>query len=148
MIYSTSTAPVANSERFERIGTAADAVTAARTRDEFAQWLGTFFDLDPSRTNDLVLAVNEALANSAEHAYRPAGLAGTTDVQASHAGRESVLTVTVSDQGAWRLAGLVPGNRSRGRGIPIMTALSDHADIATSIHGTVVSLAWNGVHRR
>lgn len=137
----------ADAERFERLGAAADGVTAGQIRDEFARWLRRFFDLDPNRTSDLVLATNEALANSAEHAYPPAGRPGTTDVQAAYDPTESTLTVTVMDQGVWRMSDRAP-SRSRGRGIPLMTALSDRADIETSSDGTLVSLAWSGVHRR
>ena len=42
MIDSPSSADVANAERFERIGIAADAENAARIREEFACWLEQF----------------------------------------------------------------------------------------------------------
>ena len=95
-----------------------------------------------------MLAINEALANSAEHAYPSAGLPGTTDVHATYDPIESVLTVNVSDQGEWRMSNPMAASRFRGRGIPLMTALSDRAAIETSADGTLVSLAWTGVHRR
>jgi serine/threonine-protein kinase RsbW len=148
MIDSMSTADVANAEHFERFGTVADAATAGQTRDEFARWLATFFDLDPNRTSDLVLAINEALANSAEHAYPANGAHGTTDVRATYDPIQSTLTVTILDRGVWRTAGPSSNNRSRGRGIPLMTALSDDVSIQTSSRGTLVSLAWTQVRPR
>ena len=61
--------PAADIGRFECIGVAAEAESASRIREEFAEWLQRFFDLDPIRSSDLVLAINEALANAAEFAY-------------------------------------------------------------------------------
>ncbi|MEC9323118.1 MAG: ATP-binding protein, partial [Actinomycetota bacterium] len=62
-------AEVANSDRFERLGLDADATAVAHVREEFALWLKRFFVVDAVRFSDLVLAINEALANAAEFAY-------------------------------------------------------------------------------
>jgi serine/threonine-protein kinase RsbW len=145
MIDYMSSADVADAERFERIGITADAGTAARTREEFACWLHQFFDLDPVRTSDVVLAINEALANSAEFAYLLATEPGTMTVQARYAAGDARLTVTISDKGLWR--GASSDTRTRGRGIPLMRALSDRATIETSSSGTQVCLEWSDVHR-
>lgn len=145
MIDSMSTGEVANAERFERTGITADAGTAARTREEFTHWLHQFFDLDPVRTIDVVLAINEALANSAEFAYLLATRPGTMDVQARYDARDARLTVTISDNGLWR--GATADNRTRGRGIPLMRALSDRAMVETSSSGTRVCLEWSDVHQ-
>jgi anti-sigma regulatory factor (Ser/Thr protein kinase) len=146
MIDSMRTADVANSERFERIGIAADARAAARIRDEFASWLREFFDLEPMRFSDLILAINEALANCAEFAYRTASSAGTMDLRASHDAVEATITVLVSDRGSWRTP-KEPSPRTRGRGIPLMEALSDRTSIDASDHGTHVTLEWANVAR-
>lgn len=148
MIDSMPAADVANAERFERVGLAATLATAARTRDEFAEWLRRFFDLDPVRLSDLVLAINEALANSAEFAYGDTDSVGTMDLLAWHEPAESSITVVVSDHGMWRMADTAPQTRSRGRGIPLMRALSDRTAIETSIDGTQVRLVWTNVGRR
>jgi serine/threonine-protein kinase RsbW len=147
MIDSKPRAHVPTPERFERIGVVADPHTAARTRDEFARWLQSAFDLEPDRESDFVLAIYEALANTAEFAYPSAGLPGTMDVSAFYDATESALSVTVSDRGLWRTAAPFPGDRSRGRGIALMKALADDASIQTSTVGTTVRLAWTGVHR-
>ena len=91
-----------NAERFERVGIVADARTASRTRNEFASWLRAFFDLDSTRSSDLILAINEAMANCAEFAYLQAPGAGTMDLQAWHDAVASTITVVVSDRGSWR----------------------------------------------
>jgi serine/threonine-protein kinase RsbW len=148
MIDSMPAADLANAERFERIGLAATLQSAAQTREEFAEWLRRFFELDPVRLSDLVLAINEALANSAEYAYGVAGGVGTMDLLAWHDSGDSSITVVVSDHGEWRMAETAPENRSRGRGIPLMRALSDRTAIETSIDGTQVRLVWTNVPRR
>ena len=61
------------------------------------------FSLDPIKTSDVVLAVNEALANAAEFAYVTTQQAGVMHVRADYDGDSAVLTVTVTDEGAWRM---------------------------------------------
>ncbi len=144
MIDVMPTADIANPERFKRTGVAADAPTAATVRDQFAQWLRKFFTLDPIRSSDLVLAVNEALANCAEFAYCDASAAGTMDVEARYLEADSTLVVSVSDRGTWHDR-TRPRPRTRGRGIPLMKALSDRTSIDTSETGTHVRLEWEDV---
>ncbi len=146
MIDAMYSAAVENAERFERVGIVADARTASLTRNEFASWLRAFFDLDSTRSSDLILAINEAMANCAEFAYLQAPGTGTMDLQAWHDVAASTITVVVSDRGSWR----PPQEsrvRSRGRGIPLMEALSDRTSIHTSDHGTHVKLEWTNVGR-
>ena len=50
----------------------------------------------------MVLAVNEAMANAAEFAYVTAEQPGAMHVQADYDGTAATLTVTVTDEGAWR----------------------------------------------
>jgi serine/threonine-protein kinase RsbW len=145
MIDSVPQADVANAERFERIGIAADAGSVSHIREQFARWLERFFDLDRIRCSDLVLAINEALANAAEFAYLKADSPGTIDLRAHYDPNAGSLTATICDRGVWRAPNPKPSNRSRGRGIPLMKALSDRATIETSTAGTRVHLQWNGV---
>lgn len=146
MIDTMQSADVTNAERFERVGVSASAQTASRTRDEFAAWLGQSFDLDRIRSSDVVLAINEALANCAEFAYLERPGVGTMDLVAWHDALESTITVLVSDRGTWRPP-IVPSVRARGRGLPLMEALSDRTSIDTSDHGTRVMLVWANVER-
>ncbi|BBX16345.1 anti-sigma regulatory factor [Mycolicibacterium duvalii] len=148
MIDSMPPAEVANAERFERFGLEADAMTVAQIRHEFALWLQRFFDLDAVRCSDIVLAINEALANSAEFAYLLAERPGTIDLQGIFEPTEQKLTVLVSDRGTWRPPQTDPAPRTRGRGIPLMEALSDEYEIDRSDDGTRVRMVWHGVGRR
>ena len=70
--------------RFVRREVAADARSAARTRAEFGVWLERHFTLGAERTNDLLLAVNEALTNAAEFAYVEAPQRGSVDLSAAY----------------------------------------------------------------
>lgn len=147
MIESASSAGIANAERFERFGVAADAEGAARTRTEFARWLATFFGLDATLSSDVVLAINEALANAAEYAYLTAGRPGTMDIEARFEVDNGKLSVLISDNGRWHIPDAHPADPARGRGIPLMRALSDHSSIESSSHGTTVCLEWTGIAR-
>ena len=84
---------------------------------------------------DIVLAVNEACTNSVEHAYRDSGT-GTIEVEASVKGDNIV--VCISDQGAWRIPSSEPS--TRGRGLPIMEATSDHVELSRTNSGTTVRI--------
>lgn len=147
MIDSMPPAEVATADRFERFGLDADAHVVSRTRQEFTQWLQRFFDLDPVRCSDLVLAINEALANAAEFAYLLDDRPGTMDIQATYHPGQQKLTVHICDRGTWRERQIDPAPRTRGRGIPLMEALADRTRIDTSGEGTRVELEWNGISR-
>jgi serine/threonine-protein kinase RsbW len=127
--------------RFVRTRVAADACSAARTRAEFGVWLERHFTLGADRFSDLLLAVNEAIANAAEFAYWDVAQRGTVDVSAAYDGDSDTLAVTVNDQGRWRPK--VPvHSQLRGRGIPLMEALADEVTIDRTPNGTHVTLTW------
>jgi anti-sigma regulatory factor (Ser/Thr protein kinase)/putative methionine-R-sulfoxide reductase with GAF domain len=84
---------------------------------------------------DVVGAVGEAAANAIEHAYGPSG--GSIRVSGRWAPDEMVLIVR--DLGRWRSA-RAP---ERGRGIPMMRALTDRMRISRSSAGTTVELRWH-----
>lgn len=132
--------------RFVRTRVAADARSAARTRAEFGVWLGRHFSLDDDRFNDLLLAVNEAIANAAEFAYVDAAERGTVDVRAAYDGDSDTLAVIVDDRGRWRQKKPVQYQRQmRGRGIPLMEALADDVAIDRTAQGTRITLTWSGL---
>ncbi|WP_299559297.1 ATP-binding protein [uncultured Mycolicibacterium sp.] len=143
MIEPASAAGAVDAERFERTGIPADALRVARIREDFARWIAARFDLDPIRASDLILALNEAMANVAEFAYRGAAVPGPMDVRAEL--RDGTLAVTVADRGSWRVPDPQPRNRLRGRGIPLIHALADRAGIETGHEGTTVRMEWTGV---
>lgn len=84
---------------------------------------------------ELTVAVQEACANAVEHAFGP----GTADfaMDAHHAGDE--VTIVVRDEGSWRHT----RGTERGRGMPLMRALTDAVDVeagANGATGTTVEL--------
>lgn len=88
--------------RFLRDRVAADPRSAARARAEFGLWLESNFILGADRFSDVLLAVNEAIANAAEFAYCDASQRGTLDVSAAYDRQSGTLAVTVDDRGRWR----------------------------------------------
>jgi serine/threonine-protein kinase RsbW len=134
-----------SSTQFVRADVAADAVSAAAIRREFSDWLGRNFTLGATQANDVVLAVNEAMANAAEYAYSSAERPGTMHIRALYDEGASRLSVTVADEGAWRTSDPATAGHRRGRGIPLMHALSDRATVDSSQAGTTVCLEWNSI---
>jgi serine/threonine-protein kinase RsbW len=133
--------------RFERV-IEADPDCVSRTREELGWWLQSQFELSSVRLNDVVLAVYEALANSAEYAYLNASAPGTITMQAAHDRVTSALTLIVADEGHWlenNHGGPLETNRARGRGLPLMRVLADRANIDTSKGGTTVRLQFDNV---
>jgi anti-sigma regulatory factor (Ser/Thr protein kinase) len=84
---------------------------------------------------DLVLAVAEAAANAAEHAY---AFDGTGSIRVDvHREEDGSLTASVTDEGTWREPIDDP---ERGRGLLIIRSLMDDVDIASDARGTVVRM--------
>ena len=131
--------------RFAQTSVLANAACAAQMRQEFAIWLKRYFALDPTKISDVVLAVNEALANAAEFAYSAVKHPGGMHLLADYDTVSAILRVTVTDEGAWRLSDGEKKHISRGRGIPLMEALADRASIDSTSAGTRVCLEWNHV---
>jgi anti-anti-sigma factor len=85
----------------------------------------------------VMVAVGEACANAAEHAYRdtePGPMAVTARVDV-----DGVLTVVVRDRGSWRPPDRDPGDR--GRGLLIMRQLVDGVVLEEEVRGTTVTLS-------
>lgn len=134
-----------DSATFAKIGVIAGPELAAEIRQELAEWLRQNLILDPEKSSDVLLAVYEALANAAEFAYFGAPQPGPMHVRATYDRAAAVLTVTVSDEGRWRNNDSDLPDIARGRGIPLMHALADHADIDTTAAGTEVRLQWHDI---
>ncbi|WP_323848898.1 ATP-binding protein [Mycolicibacterium mucogenicum] len=125
--------------------TGAFTPTFGRDRQEFSTWLTGHLALDRVKASDIVLAVNEALANAVEAAYADAPSPGVMHVHADFDRGSGLLTVTVADEGTWRPATAQLANSARGRGIPLMQALTDRASIEPTDAGTQVRLQWDAV---
>ncbi|OLR93089.1 hypothetical protein BJP25_18340 [Actinokineospora bangkokensis] len=91
----------------------------------------------PALGEDIVLAVDEGMANSIEHGYRdlPPGA-----VRVSAELLPGSVRVEVRDDGRWHEPGAVAGAH-RGRGLGMMRALSSAMSVGTGA-GTTVSLAF------
>ncbi|MBB5851088.1 ATP-binding protein [Amycolatopsis umgeniensis] len=105
-------------------------------RKQLSIWLAGL-GVDGERQEDIVLASNEALANSAEHAYRD-GTDGVIDIRAT-ADRDEI-EIVVTDYGNWKPAN--PADTIRGRGLLLIERLADHAECAYRGDGTTVTMTW------
>jgi serine/threonine-protein kinase RsbW len=115
--------------RAEAVATRHNATVLRR---RFRDWLS--LDLPPDIVDDLVLAVYEAIANAAEHAYtNNAAGPGPMRLEA-HRAADHVL-IAVSDEGHWRIP---TGAGWRGRGIPLMCLLAQNVHTRCDYRGTVV----------
>ncbi len=116
------------------VTTAATPHEARELRVRFEHWLGGT-GAPVTVAEDLGLAVYEALANAAEHAYGPEHPAPTMRLLA-WLDRDDV-SVWVIDQGRWRPPGQ---SRYRGRGLGLMRHLTADVQIEPSTQGTTVHL--------
>jgi anti-sigma regulatory factor (Ser/Thr protein kinase) len=108
----------------------------ARVRAELGAWLqGT--GVDDQQASDIVLVVNEAASNSVEHAYRDTQ-PGVLQIDAERRGTE--ICIQIVDFGSWKTVD--PAPRTRGRGLPMMRAVSDHIDVDSTAAGTTVEMRF------
>jgi anti-sigma regulatory factor (Ser/Thr protein kinase) len=105
-------------------------------REALAEWVRAL-GLGVEREEDVVLAGYEAMANSAEHAYRDQE-AGYVDVRAE--ALAGGLIVTVTDYGNWRAP--VPTNGLRGRGLLLIDSLTDQCAQVHRDDGTTITMTW------
>ena len=92
--------------------------------------------LDEDTTDDLQLAINEAVANAVEHAYG-SGPAGVVHYSVTRAG-DGAVDVVVRDEGRWRPPPADSG--SRGRGLALIRRLTTDVEVEhpTADGGTAV----------
>ncbi|MGH2689379.1 MAG: ATP-binding SpoIIE family protein phosphatase, partial [Actinomycetota bacterium] len=114
-----------------RIRADADPRELAQTRRSLRSWLARC-GVGGQQTQDVLVAVGEALANAIEHAHSP----GRGSVEIDAVESEGLLEITVRDQGTWR----EPRGANRGLGRSLMAALMDKVDVQTGASGTVVTL--------
>jgi anti-anti-sigma factor len=119
-----------HAERF-RFAAAAEPQHLAPLRRALARWLSEA-GATKEETDDVVLAISEAAANAVLHAYGPED--GVFEVAARAIG--GVIDATVRDRGRWRSRGPDQG----GRGLRLMRALVDAAEVSTGPSGTEVKL--------
>ena len=118
----------------------AGRVVRTRLRAWLEGWGWRDDDLD-----DVVLAVDEAVANVVDHAYRGQPAVGKVHVYAwivgGPDGRRAAVSVT--DQGRWRPVPADPGYR--GRGLLMMSTCMASLHIEHSAGGTAVTMTSNAL---
>jgi serine/threonine-protein kinase RsbW len=107
-------------------------------RAELRRW-SEAVGLGSGQTMDVVLAVDEAVANAIEHGY--GDQPGVVTVFAGCLALGSKVCVVVSDIGHWRTPPADIG--FRGRGVSMMKALADQFDLYHNENGTTVLLRWS-----
>jgi PAS domain S-box-containing protein len=109
----------------------------ADVRRQLAAWMG-LAAIPDELVADIVLAVNEACANSIEHGYRDRK-PGIVRVEGENDGAQIHLKIT--DSGSWKTAPADPG--VRGRGLVLIRAVSDWLEMECTPSGTTVDMTFN-----
>jgi PAS domain S-box-containing protein len=105
-------------------------------RHQLAEWMQAAAVPD-ELVADIVLAVNEACANSIEHGYR-GRKPGRVRIEGENDGARLHLRVT--DGGSWKPAPADPG--VRGRGLLLIRAVSDRLEMDCTPSGTTVDMSF------
>jgi anti-sigma regulatory factor (Ser/Thr protein kinase) len=114
----------------------ASARTARELRIQLERWLRSAGAVSPQVAEDIGLAVYEALANAAEHAYPPDHHDPVIQLHA-HFDADHV-HITVSDHGSW----IVPSDPGyRGYGFGLMRYLAHTVHVDPTPQGTTVHLS-------
>jgi anti-sigma regulatory factor (Ser/Thr protein kinase) len=124
----------------------ADATAPSVIRRLLRRWLANA-QWPTYDAEDLVYVVSEAVSNCIEHGYRDLDHAGPVEVTAEEelvSVRQRRVVITVADHGRWRPLSTAPANR--GRGMPLMRALTHSLEIDRTRTGTRVTLTSRPVH--
>jgi anti-sigma regulatory factor (Ser/Thr protein kinase) len=111
----------------------ADAKALAPMRHALQAWLT---ELGANDISDIVLAVDEAVANAIEHA----GLASTASIAVEASVVGNTLQVEICDNGIWKEP---TANDTRGRGLMIINAVMDGVAIERQDDNTRVVMSRN-----
>lgn len=99
--------------------------------------------VDEEVGESIVLAVDEAVSNVVEHAYRD--VAGDVQVLAVPRPCGHGVAVVVEDRGIWAVPAADPG--FRGRGLALIDELADHHSVTASVAGTTIRMCWRTLVR-
>jgi serine/threonine-protein kinase RsbW len=117
--------------------------TVAEWRHALKRWLQHEVHTSAEIRDDVVLGVNEALANCVEHAYRSHHQIGAMKLQASYDPAAESIRVCVSDRGNWqRPSSRKPNDPRASRGLALMHSLADKCTIHARPNGTSVYLDY------
>jgi anti-sigma regulatory factor (Ser/Thr protein kinase) len=106
-------------------------------RRSIAQW-ARGVGADEETVESIVLATDEALSNVVGHAYPD--LTGDFELRAEYVSESGRIEITIRDHG--RAKRPTEPDIHHGRGIPLIFALADQADIMPSAKGTSVRMSW------
>jgi anti-sigma regulatory factor (Ser/Thr protein kinase) len=113
-----------------RLRVTAEARRLVEVRQAMRTWLSLHSVCQP---DDVVLAVDEAVANAIEHAGYGRPEPAFIDVVARKEGES--IRVEVTDRGYWRPR---QSDDTRGRGLKIIQAVMDDVQVDTTSSGTCV----------
>jgi PAS domain S-box-containing protein len=116
------------------IDAAADNLSDAR--QQLSEWMRSAA-IREEMIADIVLAVNEACANSIEHGYRGQE-PGKVRVEAENDGAR--VHMRIIDTGSWKPVPADPG--TRGRGLLLIRAVSDWLELDCTPSGTTVDVSF------
>ncbi|WP_343709758.1 SpoIIE family protein phosphatase [Mycobacterium sp.] len=106
-------------------------------RHHIAVWLGGA-GVSEERVADIVLAVNEAVANCIEHGYR-GRKPGKIRLKGENDGAR--IRIKIADKGSWKPAATDPG--VRGRGLLLIRAVSDWLEMDCTSKGTTLDMSFS-----
>jgi len=118
------------------IDMAAAAEQLSDVRHQFGAWLRAAA-IPAGTIADIILALNEAAANSIEHAYR-GHKPGKVRVEGENDGAR--VHMRIIDKGSWKTAPADPG--VRGRGLVLIRAVSDWLEMHCTPSGTTVNMSF------
>lgn len=120
---------------------AAEPGAAVRSRRATGRWLTSLCGAEQlcAVAQDLVLAVNEAVSNSAEHAYRgdPSGVVVLHGTVLHGTAERARVRLEVSDHGRWRDP--PADNGFRGRGLDMIESVAEDVRVERGPQGTTVT---------
>ena len=119
-----------------RLEVSAEPARLSEIRTRLSGWLRSARVSDELAA-DIVLVVNEACTNSIEHGYRGVEH-GVVVVHADVNGRE--ICIEITDFGSWKPPDSDP--RVRGRGVPLMQAVSRAVRVDGTSTGTAVAMSF------
>ncbi len=119
---------------------AATPANVTKSRHEFARWMRAFALAKP-RTDEILLAVTEAVTNAIEHG---SGCDGSKFVSIRASLHDQSMTATVSDSGHWISSAPEPAvHIHRGRGLILIDAFADNVDIVRAADGTRITMQFD-----
>jgi anti-sigma regulatory factor (Ser/Thr protein kinase) len=121
----------------------AEAPALRQLRARLAEWLAGI-GASPLDKVDTELAVYEAAANAIVHG-RPAQGAGVVTVEVNLDGAGGML-IQVTDQGEWQSRSPAAGDRPGGRGLAVISKVTDELTITPSPDGTTVAMRRGLTH--